>query len=118
MRYRALDANGDYTFGQGQANFLVNSPAAVAQLVATRLRLWTGEWFLDVTDGTPWLQDVIGKGTGPIYDLAIQQRILGTQGVTSINGYSSSLNRATRKLAISVTELVTIYGKTPFGTVI
>ncbi len=97
MRYRALDANLDYSFGQGSANFLVNSPACVAQRVRTRLGLWQGTWFLDNTAGIPWLQDVIGKNTGPIYDLAIQQYILATPGVSSINGYSSSLNRATRE---------------------
>ena len=29
MRYRQRDADGDMTFGAGQANFLLNSPAAI-----------------------------------------------------------------------------------------
>jgi hypothetical protein len=114
MRYRALDANGDYTIGQGSANFLINSPACVAQSVRTRLNLWLGQWFLDQTVGMPWLTDVIGKNTGPLYDVAVQQYILATQGVSQIQGYSSSLNRVTRKLTINITNLITIYGATPF----
>ena len=42
MRYRPLDANGDYTVG---IPFLVNSPACVGQAVLTRLKLFLGEWF-------------------------------------------------------------------------
>jgi hypothetical protein len=100
MRVRAQDANGDMTFGRGASNFLVNSPAAVAQLVLTGLGLLRGEWFLDKTAGMPWTQSVIGTGTKPLYDLAIQSQILNTQGVTGIENYSSSLDPVTRKLTI------------------
>lgn len=118
MRYRALSATGDFTFGQSQANFLVNSPATVAQLVLTRMNLWRGQWYLDLTVGMPWLEDVIGKNTGPIYDLQIQQYILATQGVSQIQGYSSSLNRKTRALTVNIKNLVTIFGPTVFNAVI
>jgi hypothetical protein len=63
MRYRTLDANGDYTFGQNGANFLVNSPAAVGQAVLTRVKLMQGEWFLDQTAGTPYDTEILGAGT-------------------------------------------------------
>ena len=115
MRYRALTATGDYQIGQGSANFLVNSPACVAQAVLTRLDLWQGQWFLDTTFGMPWLTDVIGKNTGGLYDIAIQQYILATQGVNQIQGYSSYLNRTKRSLSISIQDLVTIYGSTTFN---
>ena len=55
MRYRKLDDSGDFMFGHGQADFHHNTPEAVAQAVATRLRLFSGEWFLDVTEGTTGL---------------------------------------------------------------
>lgn len=102
MRVRAQDANGDYTFGQSAANFLVDSNAAVAQTIGTRLLLWEGEWFLDVTEGTPWLQRVLGAHTKPLYDAAIQQRVLGTLGVNSIDEYTSTLDPASRGLAVSM----------------
>jgi hypothetical protein len=109
MRYRALDANGDSTFGSGRTAFLVNSPAAVAQLVQTRLLLMTGEWFLDTTEGTPYSTEILGRGTTTTYDPAIQDRILGTEGVISIDTYSSDLNRATRRLTVNAT-ISTIFG--------
>lgn len=109
MRIRAATASGDYAFGQSQANFLVNSPAAVALLVQYRLELFEGEWFLDVTDGTPYVTEVLGTGTKSLYDLAIQARILSTPGVSEIVNYSSDLNPHNRKLTVNVT-INTIYG--------
>jgi hypothetical protein len=103
MRVRAQDANGDYTFGQGSANFLVNSPQAVQQLVLTGLRLFQREFFLNTSAGMPWFQDVIGSGKQRLYDSAIQNQILGTIGVTAIAAYSSSLNAVTRQLTVSAT---------------
>lgn len=115
MRYRALDKNGDATFGASQTNFLVNSPAAVAQAVLTRLKLLKGEYFLDATAGTPWSTEVIGVRTRPTYDQAIRTRILGTQGVTGIGNYSSSL--AGRALTVTAT-IDTIYGAAVLSTVL
>ena len=111
MRYRALDANGDYSFGQGAANFLVNSPAAVAQLVQTRLLLFLGEFFLDTSDGTPYYTQILGTGTQQTYDLAVQDRILSTQGVIGIASYQSIRDPNLRTLSV-VATIDTIYGQT------
>lgn len=111
MRYRTLDENGDYSFGQGSANFLVDSPAAVAQLVLTRLQLSTGEWFLDTTEGTPYATEILGTGTASTRDLAVQERILETQGVTGIADYASVVDPATRAFTVAAT-IDTIYGQT------
>jgi hypothetical protein len=109
MRVRAQDANGDYTFGSGSNNFLVNSPQAVLQCVETALSLFQGTWFLDKTAGMPWNTQVLGFNTQSLYDTAIQNTIRGVQGVTGISSYSSSLNKQTREL--SVTAVIT----TAFG---
>lgn len=109
MRYRKLDANGDYVFGHQQADFYRDQPEAVAQAVQTRLGLFTGEWFLDTTDGTPWRTDVLGKYTQNIYDATLKARILDTQGVKAIDAYASTLDRQSRRLTVSAT-ISTIYG--------
>ncbi|MBN3822360.1 hypothetical protein G3O00_01850 [Burkholderia sp. Ac-20384] len=111
MKYRKQDADGDYVFGGGANDFLVNTPEAVAQAVLTRLRLLRGEWFLDTTVGMPWATDVLGKYTSGTYDSAIRQCILGTQGVTEITSYSSSVDPSTRELTVAAT-ITTIYGTT------
>lgn len=108
MRYRTLDADLDMTFGQGRANFLVDTPATVAQAVLTRLMLLRGEWFLDVTAGMPWSTDVLGANTGQRYDQAIREQILDTEGVISIVLYSST--KVARSLQVAVT-VATRYGQ-------
>lgn len=119
MRYRALSPDGDYTFGQGRANFLADSPACVAQSVLTRLLLWQGEWFVDTTEGTPWLTQILSanlKNTKPLYDRAIRTRVLQTPGVTGIADYSSDLDDQTRALTVTMV-IDTAYGRLPPLTV-
>lgn len=111
MRYRKLDANGDYTFGGQQADFYRDSPDAVAQAVQTRLRLDRGEWFLDVTDGTPWSAEVLGERTVATRDAAMKKRILGTPGVTQIDSFESAVDPETRRYSVTVT-ITTAYGQT------
>ena len=111
MRYRKLTDNGDYLFGHNAADLHHDTPEGVAQAVLTRLRLLRGEWFLDVTEGTPYVPAVLGKHTHEIYDPAIRDRILGTQGVTGIDSYESSFDGETRRLSVSVV-IDTEYGQT------
>ncbi|MDQ8034973.1 hypothetical protein CEG14_15540 [Bordetella genomosp. 1] len=109
MRYRKLDAQGDYVFGGQQNDFLRDTPLAVGQAVKTRLALWRGEWFLDVREGMPWREEVLGERRTPTHDAAIRQRILATPGVTEIAGYESRLDPESRRLSVRAT-LNTLYG--------
>jgi hypothetical protein len=116
MKIRKQDANGDYVLGT-TVDFYQNEPAAVAQAVQTRLLLYTGEWFIDTSDGMPWRTDVLGKYTKQAYDTVMKQRVLGTPGVRAILDYVSSFDGNTRILSYSFT-LDTIYGQTPVqGTI-
>ncbi len=101
MRYRQLSSTGDYTFGFSASNFYINTPEAVGQAVETRLNLFTGTWFLDILDGTPWLQDVLGKYTQQTYEFVLRSRILGTPGVTSIESLYATYDPTTRALTIT-----------------
>ena len=123
MRYRALDENGDSTFGQGSANFLVNSPEAAGQAVETRLQLMQNSWFLDLTAGTPY-DEIIGPGKLATADAAIREVILETQAITNdglvniinkIQKYSSSVDPK-RNFTVSAT-IDTIFGQIVIATV-
>lgn len=103
MRYRKLDANGDMTFGRSAANFWQDVPEAPAQAVRTRLALRLGEWFLDTTDGTPYATQILGKHTAGTRDAAIRERIVGTEGVTSIEAYASTFDPNTRSFTVQAT---------------
>lgn len=117
MRYRKLDANGDYSFGRGLGDFYIDNSAVVAQSIVTRLKLWTGEWFLDVTEGTPWIQEIVGIRAPTTYDAAIRDRILKTNGVLSLESYTSSRNTVTRKLTVTA-RVKTIFSPDPVPVVV
>jgi hypothetical protein len=108
MRVRALSPSGDFLFGNGVQNYLVNSPQAVAQCVYTALRLLLGEWFLDTTAGVPWLTKVIGFGTESTQDTVVRNAILGVQGVTEILSYNSE--RVGTVFTITDLVVATLYG--------
>lgn len=110
MRVRAMSPSGDMTFGKNRANFLVDSPDAVAQVVLTRLNLWTGQWWLDLSEGTPYETKVLGKYTGAVRDAVLRMRISLTPGVTKIVSYGSQVNRETRGFGVQAT-IDTIYGQ-------
>jgi hypothetical protein len=131
MRVRQLSSTGDFVFGQSQQNFLVDSPAAVAQVVKTNLRLWLGEWYLNLNDGTPYPEGVLGYHSQATADATIQNQILSIEvivsstnvpagsvpgqlipAVTDIASYTSSINTGTRAYSAETT-LNTVYGPTP-----
>lgn len=97
------------TFGQGGANFLVDSPAAVAQCVVTRLRLWEGEWYLALDEGTPYFQDVLGQYNPGLAAAVVQDRIVNTPFVTGLNNFNFNYNSETRVLQTSG-EIITAFG--------
>jgi hypothetical protein len=110
MRYRREDDDGDYTFGQGDDTWLVNSPR-LSRRPLKRALLWYGQWFLDTTEGTPWIQSVLGKQKPDTYNLAIRKRILETQGVSSITAFNTTVDGTTRRVTFTAT-VETIYGTT------
>jgi hypothetical protein len=110
MKYRKLDQNNDMTFGNQRADFYIDTAEGVAQAVMTRLKLWVGEWFLDVSEGTAYQQAVLGTGTRETIEPAIRTRLLDTQGVESIDRFLVKINPTTRVVSIEAT-ISTIYGQ-------
>lgn len=116
MRVRALTETGDYSFGQGANNYLVNTPQAVGQLVQTTLLLWQGEWFLDTLAGTPWLQQILGVfSLKSVVDMIIQGVITSVPGVTKIVNYNSTYVTV-RGLSIAAT-IDTAFSKDNVSTI-
>jgi hypothetical protein len=101
ITYRALDANGDYTFGQNGQNMLQDSPAAVAQAIKTRLLLLQGEYPLDLAAGVPYLTSIMGY-SGDLGQVIIKNEILKTPGVLSITSFSATLQNRTLTITANV----------------
>lgn len=85
IQTRALDANGDPLRGNGLQNF-VSDIQAVALILGERLQLLQGEWWLQLSDGLPLFQSILGvPNTSSGVALILRRRILGTSGVTGIS---------------------------------
>lgn len=108
---RKLSSTGDFQFGNSGLDFFINSPDGVGQTVRTRLLLWLGEFYLDIDDGTPYLQGVLGKYSKAIADTTIQDRVLSTDNVTGIENYVSTLDPETRMMSVTF-DIDTSFGTT------
>jgi hypothetical protein len=117
MRYRKLDDNRDMTFGNQQADFWRDVPDAPAQAVGTRLRLISGEWFLDVSEGVPYQVSALGTGKMLTIEPMFREAILDTQGVVRIANWSSAWNPDTRTYSVAAT-IDTLYGRTQLNEVL
>lgn len=89
---------------------LVDRAEQVRQQILIKLKLWTGEWFLDTEFGTPYLQRILGKQltlSGAV--VAIRKSIMEVSGVRQIVELSYKFDNAARKLNVTFTA-DTAYG--------
>jgi hypothetical protein len=107
MRFRGLDSDGDWMLGQGDGSYAKDEDA-VALSIATRLRSVYGNCFFDPEFGVDYLTRMNpGREIDLVNDmLAMLQQ---TDGVVTVESFSHSLNRTTRKLSVRYT-VTTIYG--------
>ncbi|MDN7790435.1 hypothetical protein QZM66_22995 [Burkholderia contaminans] len=108
MRVRRLDANGDWTFGRGRADYADRSES-VAQRVTTRLRSFRGDWFLDLDHGLPWIERMERGNERDRLEGDIKRQILGTEGVAQTLAFDTSVDVKTRRMTVVVT-IRDIYG--------
>jgi hypothetical protein len=108
MIVRRLDANFDMTFGHGLANY-ASENEAIGQNVKTRLLLFLGEWFMDISAGMPW-PDILGAKPAniPFSEARIRRNILGGEGVASIEAFSFVYDPHSRQATVDAT-VRTIY---------
>ena len=121
MIYRRLDDNWDMTFGNGKGCYL-SSTEAVAQAVRSRLLLFLQEWWMNLNEGLPMWQMILGAPSSgaevvlDVIDRLIVDRITGTPYVTTVNSMDSSYDRNTRAYAFTAT-IDTAFGAVTVSTV-
>lgn len=107
MRIRALDVNGDITFGKGQQNYLVGQQA-IGLNIQTRLMSFLNNCFFAMGAGIDWFTLLGGGNTSPQIQLAVTAMIAQSFGVVSVNNVSVNQSPVTRSFSISY-QAVTIY---------
>lgn len=90
MIFRNLDADGDWTFGQGIQNY-VSGNEAIGLNIKTRLLSWLYDCFFDQFAGIDWLTRLGAKNQRNALELDLRRVILQSYGVTAINSFSSTL---------------------------
>ena len=84
----------------------------VRQNILIKLKLWTGEWFLDTQVGTPYLDNVLGKQVSLAGAVAsLKKSILEVNDVNRIDSFKYSFDRQSRALSID------FVAATPFGLI-
>lgn len=113
MKMRKLSPTGDYTYGQGLQDFCTDIDA-VRQLIQTRLQLYQGTFWRDITAGFPLFTILGGPGSPNAITAnnnAIQNIINTTQGVSGIVSFSSSFDSSSRAYSYTA-QIQTQYSNT------
>jgi len=120
MLYRKLDENGDMCFGAGKSDFLVDKDA-VAQAINTKLNLLEGEWWEDISEGTPMFQSILGAAatdeSRQAVDILLKDRIISVPNISTINNFVSSIDSISRKYTATI-DIITTYGVISYSTTI
>lgn len=88
----------------------------VDQRVRVRLQFFSGQWFLNLSAGTPYFQHILVKGPSDQTIRSVFLQVLSrTEGVKEVKEFSYVLNERTRRLTISF-EL-TLENETPFRSI-
>ena len=79
---------------------------AVAQTISTRLKLFLGEYFRDIQEGTPWFQQILGKYEDiQNIDAILKNRIIETDGVDRLLEFKTQYAPETRIYSVSCNVL-------------
>lgn len=110
MRYRRLDENGDYSFGNNSLDYIKDNDAIV-QAIKTKLYLFYGEWWEDISLGLPMFQSILGQVSNEnlrrTVILLSAEQIQSVEGVSSVDSIVVAISA--RKLTLSI-DVTTEYG--------
>lgn len=107
MRVRSLAKDGDWSFGNGKANYK-NDLNFIKQSAVTRVKSFKYDWFLDIQANIDWWNILGQKNNEEIIRSQVYKTISETEGVTAIKRLDLSVNRETRNAVITV-DLKTVF---------
>lgn len=92
---------GDLALRSGRRGLLLATAGdKIATNIVQRLKVFQGEWFLDLTDGVSYYRDFFKKSPSiPVMRSVFRERINGTPGVLETVSIDMNLDRPLRKLA-------------------
>lgn len=106
MKFRGLDANGDWLLGQGVGSYAQEADA-LALDIAARVRSRKGNCFFATDDGVDYA-NLLEKNQQKNLITAISNAILQTPGVVKINSLATNMNPQTRTMSLTY-EVQTVF---------
>lgn len=98
MDIRTNVEDGKIMFQNGQIFTTLNRQDSLRQRLDIRIKTQKGSWFLNMSYGIDWLNDVFSDtSTKSSVDALIQAEILKEEQVVNIIGFTSSVNAVTRE---------------------
>lgn len=98
-----IDANGNLAIATGNT--------AVAQGIRQALHFWRGQWFINQTEGVPYLDRVFTQPvTAGFASTVIAGAIRNVDGVISVDSVQASIDPLTRKLSYNA-KVTTNFGE-------
>ena len=98
MDIRTNVEDGKIMFQNGQIFTTLNRQDSLRQRLDIRIKTQKGSWFLNMSYGIDWLNDVFSDtSTKSSVDALIQAEILKEEQVANIIGFTSSVNTVTRE---------------------
>lgn len=97
--------NGDIV--TNGSNQLVTGSRALALAVIYRLRMVKGEDFMNVDNGTPWFDGILGHFNKGDAEALVRQQILLTPSVAGLSSFDFEYDRLNRKYSLNATVIGT-----------
>ena len=91
MKFRNLDSNDDWCFGQGKSSY-VSGDIAIGLNIKTRILSWVGDCFFAMTAGIDWLNRLGAKNQRGILEMDLRRIILQSYGVVGLSSFNTVLN--------------------------
>ncbi len=106
----AMDmSSGDLAL-HGRDLVLVDNAERIAQQIVITLKFWLGEWFLDTTEGVPYLEYILVKNPNMAHIRQIFLEALEQiEGITSVDSLELELDAENRQLYVTY-AVTTNYG--------
>ena len=100
----AMDINTNDIVLQNGDILMIDNAERVAQQILITLRFWLGEWFLNTTDGVPYLEYILVKQPNMAHIRQIlTEQIQSVEGVKAVTNMELTFDRRERHLLVEYT---------------
>ena len=100
----AMDINTNDIVLQDGDIMMIDNAERVAQQILITLRFWYGEWFLNTTEGTPYLEYILVKQPNMAHIRQILTELIqSVEGVKSVNDMELTSDQRERHLLVEYT---------------